>query len=675
MNKTLSKAIMNRSRLRNRFIKNPNETNQYNYKRQRNYVVNLLRREKKKYYENLDPHKILDTKTFWKTVKPLFSDKNNMNGRITLIDQDDIISDDAKIAEIMNNFFTNIVENLDIQGYNCNYRGDRNSDQISRIIDKFKDHPSILNIKERIYINEKISLVEISENDITTVIDNLNTRKPTTFNNIPAKLIKENCDICTPHLCKIFNNSIISKTFPDNLKMADIIPGHKKDEKTKKENYRPISILPTVSKIFERILYNQINAHMTEYLSPFLCGFRAGYSTQYCLLLMLEKWKKALDKKNLVGALITDLSKAFDCLNHELLIAKMEAYGFNKESLFYISSYLSGRKQRTKVNNSFSNWSEITSGVPQGSILGPLLFNIYLNDIFLFVDENCLANYADDNTPYAMDKDKSTVLNTILNDTNTLDSWFMNNYLLLNYDKCNLLVTNHDEDVSITLGNEIITGKKWVKLLGVKVDSKLDFTEHVSSICKKVSLKLHALARISKFMSKDKLRILTKAFVESQFGYCPLIWMFHNRTLNNKINKLHERALRLVYNDQKSTFKDLLNMDQSFTIHERNLQKLAIEMYKVKNNLSPSFMKTIFPLSNNPYHLRNRQIYETENIRTVSYGIETISYRGPKTWALVPDKIKNSTNLLEFKTKIKQWKPQGCSCRLCKVYIANLGFI
>ena len=188
----------------------------------------------------------------------------------------------------------------------------------------------------------------------------------------------------------------------------------------------------------------------------------------------------------------------------------------------------------------------------------------------------------------------------------------MNNYLLLNNDKCNLLVTNHDEDVSITLGNEIITGKKWVKLPGVKVDSKLDFTEHVSSICKKASLKLRALARISKFMSKDKLRILTKAFVESQFGYCPLIWMFHNRTLSSKINKLHERALRLVYNDQKSTFKDLLNMDQSFTIHERNLQKLAIEMYKVKNNLSPSFMKTIFPFSNNPYHLRNRQIYETE---------------------------------------------------------------
>ena len=391
---------------------------------------------------------------------------------------------------------------------------------------------------------------------------------------------------------------------------------------------------------------------------------------------MIEKWKKALDKKHIAGALLTDLSKAFDCLNHELLIAKLEAYGFNETSLLYIFSYLSGRKQRTKVNTHFSNWSDITSGIPQGSILGPLLFNIYINDIFLFVDEQCLANYADDNTPYAMDKDIDIVTSTLLNDTNILKRWFNDNYFLLNNDKCNLLVTNHDEDITITLENEIITGKKWVKLLGVKVDNKLDFTEHVSTICRKANLKLHALSRISKFMNKNKLRILTKAFIESQFVYCPLIWMFHNRTLNNKINKLHERALRLVYNDHDSSFNELLNMNNSFTIHERNLQKLATEMYTVKNNLSPTFMKTIFPLSKNPYNLRNKQIYTSENIRTVSYGSETISYRGPKTWTLIPEEIKNSTtNLEEFKTKIKRWKPQGCSCRLCKFYISNLGFL
>ena len=155
---------------------------------------------------------------------------------------------------------------------------------------------------------------------------------------------------------------------------------------------------------------------MTDCLSPYLCGFRFGYSTQYCLLIMIEKWKKALDKKKTSGALTTDLSKAFDCLNHKLIIVKMQAYGFDNTSLLYILSYLTGRKQRTKANNFFSNWGDIKSGAAQGSILGPLLFNIYLNDIIFVSDENCIANYADDNTPYTTDKNVDIIINTLLSD-------------------------------------------------------------------------------------------------------------------------------------------------------------------------------------------------------------------------------------------------------------------
>ena len=144
------------------------------------------------------------------------------------------------------------------------------------------------------------------------------------------------------------------------------------------------------------------------------------------------------------------------------------------------------------------------------------------------------------------------------------------------------------------------------------------------------------------------------------------MWMFHSRILDNKINKLNERSLRFVYNYQTSTFQELLNIDNSVSIYD---------MYKVENNLSPSFIKSIFPLSKNPYHLRNKQTFDTENILTVSYDSETISFRGPKTWALVPEQIKNSPNLKEFKAKIKKWKPQGYSCRLCKTYIAILCFL
>ena len=154
-------------------------------------------------------------------------------------------------------------------------------------------------------------------------------------------------------------------------------------------------------EIYEKNMYDQILSYIDKFLSPGLCGFRKGYSTQHCLAIMIDRWQKAIDNGQLAGALLTDLSKAFDCLNHELLIAKLEAYGFDRASLQYVYSYLSGRKQRTKVNNSFSEWCNILFGVPQGSILGPLLFNIYINDIFFFVSKSDIANYADDTTPYS----------------------------------------------------------------------------------------------------------------------------------------------------------------------------------------------------------------------------------------------------------------------------------
>ena len=243
----------------------------------------------------------------------------------------------------------------------------------------------------------------------------------------------------------------------------------------------------------------------------------------------------------------------------------------------------------------------------------------------------------------------------------------------MNADKCKLLVSKNAEKVSIVIDGHTIIGTDCVKLLGVNIDNKLDFNHHVSTIYKKASLKLHALARVSHFVSKEKLRILLKAFVESQFGYCPLIWMFHNRTLNNKINRFHERALRLVYNNSTSSFADLLSLDNSFSIHHRNLQKLAIVMYKGKHNLSPPFMKCIFPTSsiiNND--LRTRSDFKLENIRTVYYGSETISFRGPKTWEILPNDLKNTASLQEFKKKIRHWTPSGCKCRICKTQI---GFI
>ena len=195
------------------------------------------------------------------------------------------------------------------------------------------------------------------------------------------------------------------------------------------------------------------------------------------------------------------------------------------------------------------------------------------------------------------------------------------------------------------------------------IDNKVDFNDHVSKVCnkvcKKASEKIHALARISNYMSKDKLRIVMNAFIDSQFGYCPVVWMFHSRTLNNRINKLHERALRLVYKNEDCTFEELLEKDNSFTIHHRNLKLLATEMYQMKNNLSPDIMKHIFFQQNSGYHLRKQKLWETSNIRTVQWASETLSFRGPKTCDLVPQEIKESQSINEFKAKIKKLEANG----------------
>ena len=180
---------------------------------------------------------------------------------------------------------------------------------------------------------------------------------------------------------------------------------------------------------------------------------------------------------------------------------------------------------------------------------------------------------------------------------------------------------------------------------------------------------MHALARISKYMSQEKLMILLKAFIELQFYYCPLVWMFHSN------NKLHGRALRLVYKNSTLTFEQLHEMDNSFTIHHRNIQKLAIEIYKVINSESPSVMKNVFPLTNNPYNLRRKNPFRTYDVHSVHYGTETISYIGSKIWPLVPENIKQSITLAAYKQRIRSWKPDGCTCRICKTYISNLWFI
>ena len=207
------------------------------------------------------------------------------------------------------------------------------------------------------------------------------------------------------------------------------------------------------------------------------------------------------------------------------------------------------------------------------------------------------------------------------------------------------------EKIGLKILGSTVESSPSEELLGITIDSELTFHKHITSLCSKAYQKLSALARITKY-TIDKEKILLNSFITAQFNYCPLIWMCHSRTLNNNINRIHERALKIFYNDYKSDFKELLERDHSFIIHERNIQYLANEAYKVKNRLSPVIMNAVFQFGKNSVHeLRSGNYLQRTNIQTVHFGSESIKALGAKLWHLVPAEIKASKSRAIFKKK------------------------
>ena len=195
------------------------------------------------------------------------------------------------------------------------------------------------------------------------------------------------------YLTSCVNEAISSSKYLDSL----IVSVHKKKDSTDKCNYRPVSILPLLSKVFEKIMYDQLYIYMNNFLNELLCGFRKAHSTQHALFKLLQAWQKELDNSGFIGTILMDLSKAYDCLPHDLLIAKLGVYGLDRSSLRFLMDYLNSRKQLTKVGSSYSKWSEIKHGIPQGSILGLLLFNIFINDLFFVIEKSNICNFVDNN--------------------------------------------------------------------------------------------------------------------------------------------------------------------------------------------------------------------------------------------------------------------------------------
>ena len=660
MSKALRKAMMKRTRLKNIAVKTKSLTAMEDYRKQRNLVVNLNRQCKKKFFNSTK--ELPGCKGFWDLYKPFFSDKgSSSNEKVLLVEKGKVIDEDHKIATIFNKYFTNITDSLDIMKWNPGYFYCTN-DPILSAISKFENHPSVLAIQRRQPARGYFGFSDVCYADVFHEILNLDGTKKSS-GDITVKVLKASARESAESLTNCLNECLRNCNFPDELKLAEVIPVYKKLDSTDKGNYRPISLLPVVSKVFEKLIYTQLNQFIKDKLSKFLCGFRKGYSTQYALFNLIQRWKNCLAKSDIIGAVLMDLSKAYDCLSPELLIAKLAAYGVGYHSLKFLYSYLTNRKQRVRIGFSVSEWLELLLGVPQGSILGPILFNIFINDL-LFLDlESDICNFADDNTLSACDSTIGGVLAKINSDMPRVLRWFRRNEMMVNPDKFQTMFLGYQDKISLMIDGFNILSSDSVKLLGVIIDKKLTFNDHISQMCEKSEGKVKALLRIRKYIDLPKAELLANSFILSCFNYCPLIWMFCTKTAENMIINTHRRALRAVCMAFDKTYEELLILNNAESIHERNLRLLVTEVYKSINKLSPEFMWKFFPFKEVTYKLRRGTPIALPSSKIA--GTNDLVHRACQAWNKLPKELKNDDSLETFKSDVKKIGGIYCAYKLC----------
>ena len=339
---------MKRSRLKNKANRSKDPVDIANYKKQRNFVVSLNRQVKSKCFN--EDSNTESSRPFWETCKPYFSNKHARGGsKIMLIENDKMLLKNEEVAKEFNQYFGHITDSLDLYEY-PDVRVCEGWDDIDNIVYKFRNHPSIIKIKEGYKVKESFSFRLATTEEIKAIIRDLSTNKAA-GGEVPVNVLKKS-NFSFDELTIFVNYALIDGKFPITLKNANVTPVHMKDDPTDKTNFQPISVLPLLSKVFKRVIYNQLGKYMDTFITKLLCGFRKAHSTQHALFKLLQRWEKELDNSGLVGTILMDLSKAYDCLSHDLIIAKFQAYGLSESSLSLLLDHSTSRKQRVKIGSS-----------------------------------------------------------------------------------------------------------------------------------------------------------------------------------------------------------------------------------------------------------------------------------------------------------------------------------
>jgi len=662
MNNALRKEINYKAMLKRKFNKQKTTESWSKFKCQRNKVNKLKRTAIRSYFDKHCNENAND-KRFWQTVKPFFSNKvKDGSCQISLLDENSrVVSDNSKVCEMFNDYFINICDRL------CE-PDDVKMLSFDSLIEHYSGHASIQQIGCKFDNSNSFDFHGVKQSDVLSKLCKIQTNKSCGFDNLPARLIKCGAEILCRSFTPIVNTIIDTQTFPDSLKCAEISPIFKKGDNMKTANYRPVSVLTILSKIAEGILCDQMLKHFRDILSEYLSAYRKGYSCENVLIKCIEDWRTALDNNECVGAVLIDLSKAFDSLPHGLLIAKLHAYGLSTDACLLVLNYLSNRCQRVKMQNVVSDWKIIKRGVPQGSLMGPLLFNIFLNDIFLFFDNGCsVYNYADDNTLSYHHTDPTEVKNVLESAVDTSLQWFRTNFMEANPDKFQCMVLSRDRhtDINFCVNGVTLQNEVCVKLLGVHIDKDLNFNYHIENLCKKAAKQVNAMCRMTRYLNQNSLKHVFHSFIISNFNYCSLAWHICGVMNTRKVEKLQKRALRIVYNDYTSSYEMLLQKSKSSSLYICRLKKLAAFVYKVLQNECKPVSSDFFRVLDHSHDTRSSVCLKQVNVKSVKYGTNSLKYQGVITWNSLPNSMKSSQDVIQLKNSLSNWTGHTCSCGFC----------
>ena len=586
------------------------------YQRHRNILKAVLKNAKKTYYENKFKENKNDSKKTWATISELLGKSANDSEEPKQIhdSRGNLVSDNLGIAQILNHYFSRIGLQLKNKIHQVDF------DPLSLVT----------------HVDDNMTLEITSEQEVREIIMNLND-VGAGHDKINSKLFKRTFEAILDILLHLFNVCLRTGVFPSILKIAVIRPVYKSGDPKETNNYRPISMLPFISKILEKLINNRLLIHLTNnsIIHDKQFGFQKGRGTYMPHLVLQNSVTESFENSEFALGIYLDLRKAFDTVNVNILLKKLEKYGVRGKSLEIIHSYLYERKQCVKIDNCTSELSDIKIGVPQGSILGPILFLIYINDLPKISPLMTCLLYADDTAIFIKQKsihELQILVNSIMP---KLSMWLSANYLSLNVSKT---FTQHysnaspDFKVDVKINNTEIKEKDEIVYLGVVLDKSFKFTSHIKYVANTISRNIGIISRIRHCISKNITYLLYNAMILPYLNYCNLLWGINYATQLQRVTVLQKRAVRLIHKVfPPSSSEPIFNEYKILKIPDIAKLQMVLVMHKFLINALPRSLQSLYVKED---IVRERRFNKHIKVpfTTRNYRIFTTSVSGPTLW-------------------------------------------